>query len=197
MIFTSGSLSQSLCFGFDLAFATSPASWAGVNTTLNMSWEVEARSVPVLLQGAGEADLPLSQGQWGWHQGLWGGRAAGTFGHGPGAECPQAQWASSGGLLPPWAILPHLLQGNRLILSRGLQGELLFISGGMGRGKCFSWACGVWKGVGIGPEGRSLWGQIRVSPTECPREAPGPAPSLDTSGSSIHSTQLTFIIASH
>lgn len=190
MIFISGSLSQSLCFGFDLAFATSPASWACVNTTLNMSWEVEARSVPVLLQGAGEAGLPLSQG-------LRCGRAADTFGHGPGAECPQAQWASSGGLLPPWAILPHLLQGNKLILSRRLQGELLFISGRMGRGKCFSWACGVWKGVGIRPEGRSLWGQIRVSPTECPRVAPGPAPSLDTSGSSIHSTQMTFIIASH
>ena len=186
MIFISGSLSQSLCFGFDLAFATSPASWAGVNTTPNTSWEVEARSVPALLQGAAEAGLPPSQGLRG-----------GTFGHGPGAERPQAQWASSGGLLPPWAVLPHLLQGNKLILSRGLQGELLFISGGMGRGKRFSWACGVWKGVGIRPEGRSLWEQICVSPCECPREAPGPAPSLDTSGSSIHSTQLTFIIASH
>lgn len=37
---------ESELLSFDLAFATSPASWTDVNTTLNTSWAVEAQSLP-------------------------------------------------------------------------------------------------------------------------------------------------------
>lgn len=64
---------ESELLSFDLAFATSSASWAGVNTTFNMSWAVEA-SVTALL--GREAGLPLPRGQWSWHRGQQGELAA-------------------------------------------------------------------------------------------------------------------------
>lgn len=80
------------------------------------------------------------------------------FGHSAGAACPEASWANSGRFLPPCAIFPHLLQGNKLILCTGPQGQLFFISGGMERKKCFNQLVGLRRGLGIRPEGGGFWG---------------------------------------
>lgn len=95
------------------------------------------------------------------------------FGHSAGAACPEASWANVGHFLPPGAIFPHLLQGNKLILCTGPQGQLFFISGGMGRKKCFNQLMGLRRGLGIGLREGDFGLPNCLSLTECPKESPG------------------------
>lgn len=101
-----------------------------------------------------------------------GGCAADTF----GPECSKASWASPGGLLPPRVTLPHLFQGNKLVLRTGPQGQLLFIPDGM-VGKNVSSSLWDLEGALVsGLRKGTFAGQICLSPTRCPKESPGAAP---------------------
>lgn len=73
---------------------------------------------------------------------------------------------------------PHLLQGNKLILSTGAQGQLLFIPSGVGGREPL---VGMWSLEGVLA---SDFGGRCLSLTDHPREPPGPTLPPGTSSSS-------------
>ena len=141
---------ESELLSFDLAFATSSASWGGVNTTFNTSWAVEA-SVTAFL--GREAGLPLPRGQWGWHWGQQGEPAAGLVQR-VSVPRPTRPAQSAFSLRGPPSLTFFKATNSFSALGRRESSSSYLVEGA--GGKYFSHAGGVWKGVGMGPESRSL-----------------------------------------
>lgn len=145
---------ESELLSFDLAFATSPASWTDVNTTLNTSWAVEAQSLPFWSRRLG---LSLPWGQWGWYRGQQGGLAAGPV-QGLSVPRPTRPAQSAFSLHGPPSLTFFKATNSFSAVGRRESSSSYLVEGA--GGKCFSHAGEIWKGVGMGSESRSLWGQV-------------------------------------
>lgn len=119
-----------------------------------------AREAPVTALLGLEAGLSLPGGQWGWYQGQQGGLAAGLV---QGLSVPRpARPAQSAFSLHGPPFLTFFKATNSFSALGRRESSSSYLVEGAG-GKCFSHAGGIWKDVGMGPESRSLWGQVTDS----------------------------------